>query len=113
MAPVTPEKLFEILTKYAHSKGQELNNNLEHTMSIIRGILENERRNGYRGCPCRLNSGDREKDKDIICPCAYKDKDVEEYGSCYCGLYVSHEWNQNPDKRVTVPERRPFDKLFG
>jgi ferredoxin-thioredoxin reductase catalytic subunit len=62
-------------------------------------------------CPCRLASGDRENDKDIICPCVYRAPDVEEYGSCYCNLYVSKAWNDGTIDRDFVPERRPPEKI--
>ena len=51
------------------------------------------------------------KDKDIICPCPYRVPDVKEYGSCYCSLYVSREWNEGVVPRAYVPERRPPEKM--
>lgn len=48
----------------------------------------------------------KEKDADIICPCAYSGPDIKEYGSCYCKLYVSKEWNEEKIKHIRVPERR-------
>jgi len=62
-------------------------------------------------CPCRLASGNREHDKDIICPCVYRAPDVEEYGSCYCNLYVSEAWNGGEIPHSYVPERRPPEKF--
>lgn len=100
------EKLYEVLNKFAHSKGIELNRDRELVFALLEGLLKNEQRYGYRSCPCRLASGDRERDKDIICPCLYSEEDIKEYGRCYCGLYVSKEFNEGkiPDK--SVPERR-------
>ena len=63
-------------------------------------------------CPCRLAAEDREQDKDIICPCVYRAADVAEFGSCYCNLYVSREWNAAAIPHVYVPERRPLEKRF-
>ena len=65
-------------------------------------------------CPARADSasGAYEKDRDIICPCVYRPPDVKEFGSCYCGLYVSREWNEDKVRRVYVPERRPKEKLL-
>jgi len=34
-------------------------------------------------CPCRLASGNRDWDRDIICPCIYREEDVRAYGRCY------------------------------
>jgi ferredoxin-thioredoxin reductase catalytic chain len=107
---MTPEKLHEILSKYAESQGIQLNIDTPFVMDILRGLLTNEQRYGYRSCPCRLAWGDKEKDKDVVCPCVYRDPDIAEFGSCFCGLYVSREWNAGRKEHVTVPERRPKEK---
>jgi ferredoxin-thioredoxin reductase catalytic chain len=107
---MTPERLYDILSKYAESIGIRLNKDKEYVMEIIGGLLTNESRYGYRSCPCRLATGAKIKDADIICPCIYRDTDIKEYGSCYCRLYVSQEWNEEKIKHVRVPERRPIDK---
>ena len=104
---MTREHLYEVLSKYAQSRGQDLNNDREFVLDILSGLLRNEERYGYRSCPCRLASGIRERDRDIICPCAYKDPDVMDFGSCYCSLYVSKEWNDGIIEHRIVPERRP------
>ncbi len=104
---MTPEKLYEVLNKYAESQGIQLNKDKEFVFAILRGLLTNEARYGYRSCPCRLAAGTKEKDSDVICPCVYRDPDIREFGSCYCRLYVSREWNEEKIKRVRVPERRP------
>lgn len=103
---MTPERLFDILTKYAESQGIQLNKDRDYVLDILKGLIKNEERYGYRACPCRLASGIREKDNDIICPCKYCVPDIKEFGSCYCSLYVSQQWNEGKIKRVTIPERR-------
>ncbi len=107
---MTPDRLYEVLAKYAESQGIQLNKDKEYVMEILEGLLTNEARYGYRSCPCRLATGIKEKDTDIICPCIYKNPDIKEYGSCYCGLYVSSDWNEKKIRRKRVPERRPVDK---
>jgi len=107
---MTPEQLYTILSKYAGSQGIGLNKDREFVMDILRGLLTNEARYGYRSCPCRLAWGVKEKDADVICPCVYRDPDIKEYGCCYCELYVSAEWNGGTIKRQVVPERRPKEK---
>lgn len=107
---MTPDRLYEVLAKYAESQGIQLNKDKEYVMEILEGLLTNEARYGYRSCPCRLATGIKEKDTDIICPCIYKNPDIKEYGSCYCGLYVSRDWNEKKIRRERVPERRPDDK---
>lgn len=104
-----PEELMQKLEKYAQSQGLELNSDREHVLALMEGLLTNEGRYGYRSCPCRLARGEKERDKDIACPCHYRDPDVKEYGSCYCGLYVSAAWNKGDLAHVMVPERRPVE----
>ncbi|MEW5745377.1 MAG: ferredoxin-thioredoxin reductase catalytic domain-containing protein [Nitrospirota bacterium] len=107
---MTPERLYELLARYAASQGIRLNSDKEYVMELLEGLLANEQRYGYRSCPCRLAAGTREGDNDIICPCVYKDPDIDEYGSCYCGLYVSEAWNRGTVRHRRVPERRPPGK---
>jgi ferredoxin-thioredoxin reductase catalytic chain len=104
---MTAEEIYPILDRYAKSQGIQLNQDNSLVMGILKGLLENEKRHGYRSCPCRLASGVREEDRDIICPCVYSRPDIAEYGSCYCGLYVSAAWNEDRMEKVPVPERRP------
>ena len=103
---VTVDHLYDILSKYADSLGIQLNNDKEFVLDILDGLLKNEERYGYRSCPCRLASGLKERDEDIICPCRYRDDDVRDFGSCYCTLYVSAAWNDNTVAHGVVPERR-------
>jgi len=107
---MTAEQLYSLLSKYAESQGIRLNKDREFVMDILRGLLTNEQRYGYRSCPCRLAAGTKEQDADILCPCVYRDPDIKEYGSCYCELYVSVEWNEGKMEHRQVPERRPKEK---
>jgi ferredoxin-thioredoxin reductase catalytic subunit/glutaredoxin len=101
------DDLFEKLKTLNEKKGYFFNANRERTFDLLRGLLTNKDRYGYMACPCRLAAGEKEADKDIFCPCVYREPDVKEYGSCYCGLYVSADWNAGKLERVVVPERRP------
>jgi ferredoxin-thioredoxin reductase catalytic subunit len=106
------EQLYEMLKKVQEPKGYFFNNDRERVSELLEGLLTNKERYGYMACPCRLASGNREKDRDIICPCEYRTPDVKEYGSCYCSLYVSKEWNAGKIPHQFVPERRPPEKMF-
>jgi len=98
--------LFETLKKVQEPKGYYLNKDKERVTQLLEALLANKERYGYMSCPCRLASGDREKDMDIICPCIYREADVKEYGSCYCNLYVTKDWNEEKIPHAYVPERR-------
>ena len=81
----------------------------ELLQGFLEGLKTNEDRYGYPLCPCRLASGIYEYDRDIICPCDYRDPDVAQYGACYCRLYVNKEVYENKNL-PEVPERRPKEK---
>lgn len=98
--------LYENLKKIQEAKGYFFNKDKNKTLELLEGLIVNKDRYGYMACPCRLALGDRDLDKDIICPCVYREPDVEEYGSCYCSLYVSEEWNEHRIPHEYVPERR-------
>ena len=101
------QKLYERLDTEAEAAGYHLNPDVEHTKLLVKGLLINEQRYGYWACPCRLASGDKADDLDIICPCDYRDQDIEEYDACYCGLYVSERVIQGEKEVESIPERRP------
>jgi ferredoxin-thioredoxin reductase catalytic subunit len=109
--PVVPDPLIDAtylaLKKEAEEGGYRLNPDIDFTKNLVRGLLKNEQRYGYRACPCRLASGKKEEDLDIICPCDYRDPDLNEFGACYCALYVSESVLSGKQKLSPIPERRP------
>ena len=106
------EKLYDMLRKTQEPKGYYFNKDKDKVFELLQGLLTNKARYGYMSCPCRLASGDREKDMDIICPCEYREADVKEFGTCYCNLYVSKEWNEGKISPTPVPERRPPERFI-
>ncbi|MEE8541136.1 MAG: ferredoxin-thioredoxin reductase catalytic domain-containing protein [Desulfobacterales bacterium] len=105
------EKLYQTLKNIHEPKGYYFNKDESRVFDLIVALLVNKERYGYMACPCRLAAGDREKDRDIFCPCAYREPDVQDYGSCYCNLYVSRAWNEEKIPHDYVPERRPPEKM--
>jgi ferredoxin-thioredoxin reductase catalytic subunit len=101
------EKLYKKLDREAESSGYHLNPDKEHTLWLVEGLIKNEKRYGYWACPCRLADGKKEEDLDIICPCDYRDPDLSEYGTCYCGLYVSQRFLDDKTPVPSIPEKRP------
>lgn len=94
----------------AKANGYYLSPDKELLQDLFLGLLKNEERYGYPSCPCRLASEKLELDRDIICPCDYRDPDVAEYGQCYCGLYVSKDVYEKKTPTQPIPERRPSEK---
>jgi ferredoxin-thioredoxin reductase catalytic subunit len=113
VTPEEVERVFKKLDQEAESAGYHLNPDKPFTLGLIEGMLVNERRYGYWACPCRLASGVKSEDLDIICPCDYRDADLSEYGACFCALYVSQEVVDGTRKARRIPERRPAEKLSG
>jgi ferredoxin-thioredoxin reductase catalytic chain len=104
-------QLYDTLKNLQEKKGYYFSKDMTRVTELLESLLQNKERYGYMVCPCRLASGDREADKDIICPCVYREPDVQEFGSCYCNLYVSKAWNDETIPHEYVPERRPPEKM--
>jgi ferredoxin-thioredoxin reductase catalytic subunit len=107
---VTPEEVERVygqLKSEAEAGGYHLNPDEEFTKDLVWGLLTCEKRDGYWACPCRLASGVKEEDLDIICPCDYRDLDLDEHGACYCALYVTQEVLDGKRQLSSIPDRRP------
>jgi ferredoxin-thioredoxin reductase catalytic subunit len=97
------EELHKKLKQEAEESGYNLNSDVEFTKELIRSLLINQKRYGYWACPCRLASGIKEEDLDIICPCDYRDADLNQFGCCFCALYVSGDVIQGKKKISSIP----------
>ena len=56
------DKLYDKLKKDAEANGYHLNPDVEFAKGLAESLLVNEKRYGYWNCPCRLSSGDKQKD---------------------------------------------------
>jgi ferredoxin-thioredoxin reductase catalytic subunit/rubredoxin len=107
------DSYYEIVKRQAESAGYHLNPDEKFTKDLLKSILINKERYGYGACPCRLASGVKEDDLDLVCPCDYRDPDLDEFGACYCGLYISSEILEGKKTLRSIPERRlsPEERL--
>jgi ferredoxin-thioredoxin reductase catalytic subunit len=106
---ITPEEVDETYQKLkqdSEERGYYLNPDADFTKALISGLLMNGQRYGYWACPCRLASGVRQEDLDIICPCDYRDIDINQFNSCFCGLYVSDDAAHGKKTISSIPDRR-------
>jgi ferredoxin-thioredoxin reductase catalytic chain len=106
---ITIEQVRQRAESDAKTYGYYLVPDSDLLQAFLEGLKTNEERYGYPLCPCRLASGKFEYDRDIICPCDYRDPDIAQYGACYCRLYVNkavYESKNLPE----VLERRPIEK---
>jgi ferredoxin-thioredoxin reductase catalytic subunit len=101
------DKVYRRLNDQVEKSGYHLNPDVEFTKDLVRGLLANEKRYGYWSCPCRLSANNLEEDLDIVCPCYYRDPDLNGYGACYCALYVSDDVIKGEKRVEAIPERRP------
>ena len=101
------EKLYQQLKQDAEQRGYYLNPDVAFTKQLLAGMLKNQDRYGYLACPCRLASGEKEEDLDIVCPCDYRDPDLHDFEMCYCGLYVSQKVVRVEEEAHSIPDRRP------
>ena len=95
----------------AHKRHWSVNQDGDFLGMLIEGLQSNLERLGYLQCPCRLSWDDRQKDRDIICPCVYAEQDIAEYGRCYCSLFFDPSWDFDSEETASIPERRP-EELF-
>lgn len=105
------DRLYEKLKKEAEAGGYHLSPDVDFTKALVKGLMINERRYGYPACPCRLATGVRAEDLDIVCPCDYRDPDLDDCGACYCALYVSAAVLRGEKAVASIPERRPPPEL--
>lgn len=105
------EATYRRLSREAEQGGYHLNPDVGFTRELVRSLLINERRLGYWACPCRLASGTKDDDLDIICPCDYRDADLNNHGCCYCALYVSTDVLQGKKSAGSIPDRRPPEQV--
>jgi ferredoxin-thioredoxin reductase catalytic chain len=73
--------------KYAEEKGYTLNPDERQFNAVLRGLVRNRLKHGEKYCPCRIRSGDPEKDRLIICPCTHHEKEIAGEGHCHCNLF--------------------------
>jgi len=105
------QTIIETMKKNAEDNGYYLCPDTKLFNDLIDGLATNSGRYGYGSCPCRVASGVKTYDADIICPCEYRDADVDEYGMCYCGLFVNEKIKNNPSQMGPIPERRPQEVI--
>ena len=107
----TKEGMKKYVVQVSNKNNWILNMDSNTFNDLIDGLVENFQKYGYQSCPCRLASGKRELDRDLICPCDYAPLDVKEHGACYCNLYMRENFYETIKKDyIVVPERRPVEK---
>lgn len=107
--PKTPEQTRLFTRMVAQKQGWALVRDKDFYESLVEGLTTNYNRYGYFFCPCRDSEGSREADKNAICPCIWARPDIDEFGNCYCALYISKEAAAAGLAPVSIPDRRYAD----
>ena len=83
------EEFMRAIGEYSKGKPFVLNPDAGHVAAVVDGVYTNLEKKGFKFCPCRLTTGDFEKDKDLLCPCNFEiQKAWKDWNRCWCGLYV-------------------------
>ena len=73
------------------------------TCMLLAAMARRKVRNGEFYCPCRVVTGDREKDRPSICPCDEHRKQIAETGHCRCGLFFKPGEETKPPAGAAGP----------
>jgi len=83
------QELIKAFGSFANKNEFELNPDKSHMGAVIDGVLENEKKYGLKYCPCRIRTGDFEKDLELLCPCNFRSQEkYRTQGECWCGLFT-------------------------
>ena len=86
------KKIRTAIEEHCRKTGYRLNPDRQTVERLITALARRERRFGAPYCPCRVMTGDVERDKDIICPCIYHQEEIARDGICHCLLFCSPEY---------------------
>jgi ferredoxin-thioredoxin reductase catalytic subunit len=81
------KQMLKSLRRYERASGYKIQPNKKLLAVVLKGLLNNIKKHGYRYCPCRKPTGDPIKDKKIICPCVFHKDEIKQDGYCKCMLY--------------------------
>lgn len=88
----TEKEIRRAVEEYAAEHGYAINPDTKTADTIFRGLAKRQMKSGQPYCPCRIMSGDADKDKGIICPCEFHKDEIAKDGICHCRLLVSRDY---------------------
>lgn len=91
-------KIRKMFNEYVAHSSYKLNPDTKIIDRVVKGLVMRKVKFGYAYCPCRLVTGDKERDKNIICPCVYHGEEIKRDGECHCNLFVSVNYQTNMNK---------------
>lgn len=72
-------------------KPYQVNRNLMFRTNLKLWLSEAEDTFGRRICPCFSPTGEKEKDRALLCPCKFLEEDIREKGTCHCTLFAAKD----------------------
>lgn len=75
------------IRRHAANKGWSVNPRWMVYTNLRLWLSDCEAMYGKRYCPCFEPSGDSQLDKDLICPCAFAQSEIDANGWCHCTLF--------------------------
>lgn len=91
-------KMRNMLNSYTAHSHYRLNPDSKMVERVVKGLVMRKMKFGYAYCPCRLVTGDKERDKKIICPCVYHVEEIERDGECHCNLFIGDNYQTKDEK---------------
>lgn len=79
------------LEKFLEDKPYSFNPNSEIVDGVLTAMAKRCDKMGKDYCPCRRVTGDQAKDDEIVCPCVFHQREIEEDGHCHCMLFTRRE----------------------
>ena len=70
------DSLLKKLQQHAQKNGFHLNPNKEIVKTLIHALIKRKTKDGEYYCPCRIITGNKNDDKNIICPCSNHKDDI-------------------------------------
>lgn len=96
------------MQKYAAKRGYTLNPHTMFRTNLIIWLAENKRLYQRQICPCFEASGDQELDRQLTCPCAFCEDDIQTKGRCHCGLFGRGNFTESDFKEAEAEVMRTY-----
>ena len=93
------KRILKISQDYARKAGFRMNKDKKQIGFILKGLKANDDKFGFRYCPCRIVTGNFDKDRLIICPCIYHKSEIKTGGHCLCRFFYDRQYEKKFGKR--------------
>jgi len=90
------KEITERIRKHVAETECRLNPNEKITNALIDALVKRKVKFGDYYCPCRVVTGDPDRDRPNVCPCEIHEEEIARTGKCQCGLFVGKTVGGNP-----------------